>query len=98
MGGKIYIVTGQKAITNYQPEIYFIPPLTDEGFKQPTVYVSWITISISDYIEPGTYDIPEDQQNNLDWFTENNYRTDKYCRRHLGYIMADNSPTQVLIV
>lgn len=98
MGGIIYIVQGLPAVNNYQPEIYFIPPETDEGFQPPTQYVTWITLSISDALEPGYYDIPEDQQDNLDWFYDNNFRTDRFGRRHLTYIMEDNNPTQVLVI
>lgn len=97
MGGIVQIVLGQPAKTNYQPQVYFIPPVNNMGFQPPTQYISWITISISDVLEPGYYNIPEDQRTDLTWFNDNNFRTDKFCRRHLGYVMEDNEPTQVLI-
>lgn len=97
MAGKILIINGLVAKVNYQPHIYFVPDPNEDGSQPPTQFISWVTISAEDVLDPGTYTIPEDQRDNLDWFNDNNFRTVKFCRRHLTYCMQDNLPETVLV-
>jgi len=84
--------------TGAKCQIYFVPPPTEDGDQPPTENISYCTTSITTALTPGLYDIPPDQQDNLQWFVDNDFRLDRYGRLHVGYMMTDNNPDQVQVI
>jgi len=84
--------------TAYQANVYLLSFDEEEEVFLPTKYISWLWISIDEVIEPGIYEIPEGQRDNLEWFSDNNFRLDEFGRRNIGYKMQDYEPVQVTVI
>lgn len=98
MPNSLKIIIGELGTTNYQPNIYVLPVDPDDDSPLPTKFVSWCWISEDEVLEPGIYEIPEGQRDNLTWFYEKNFRLDSYGRRHVLYAMIDNLPESVTVI
>lgn len=92
------MILGQVGKTNYQPQLFLMPWNNEDEVYLPSQFVSWCWISADQLIEPGEYEIPEDQQDNLEWFYDNNFRLDKFGRRHIKYAMQDWVPTKIQVI
>lgn len=60
--------------------------------------VSWITQPVLGAIAPGSYTIPSDQRNNLDWFNDNGFSIDEFGRLHILRMMQEITPDTVILV
>ena len=98
MPNTLKIILGELGKTNYQPQIFLLPVDEETGSPLPTQYISWCWISADELIAPGIYDIPEDQRNNLAWFSDNKFRLDDYGKRHVGHTMTDYLPESVTVI
>ncbi len=74
-------------VVNYQPYIYF-------GSQS----ITYSSVEITLMLDPGIYIIPSDQQDNLDWFYDNNFKFNAYGRKHLGTLMTDEMPSVVVVL
>lgn len=95
---KLKLILGAPLTTNYQGQLYMLPFDEETEEYGTDVYISWIWISIDQVIAAGTYSIPEEQRDNLNWFYDNNFRLDKYGRRHIGYTMLDYVPDEITVL
>lgn len=60
--------------------------------------ICWCTIPSSGAIDPDTYTLDPDQQDNLDWFYENGIEFDSFGRRHMLQVMQEFTPDTVTII
>jgi hypothetical protein len=60
--------------------------------------ISWLTQPVDGAIDPGTYTIPGDWQNNLNWFYDNGFEFDQFGRLHVLLLMLNSSPDTVILV
>lgn len=86
MAGTILIMRGFPMKLTYQPYIFY-------GSRS----ISYCTIPIDGAIEPGVYEIPVDQRDNLEWFYDNLFRFNAYGRKHVGEMMAAIEPDTVWV-
>lgn len=98
MPNTLKIILGEIGTTNYQPNIFALPTDPDDDSTLPTQFISWCWISADEAIEPGIYDIPEEQRTDLSWFYDNNFRFDNFGRRHIQNCMTDFSPVSVTVI
>lgn len=84
---QLLIIRGVPAKVNFAPSILYAGQ-----------YVSWSTLPVAAELEPGDYEIPEDQRDNLDWFYSVGFRFDKFGRLHVGQIMTANEPETVTVI
>lgn len=87
MAGTITVIRSEPMIVNYQFQVIF-------GNKS----ISYCSAEIPLAIELGSYEIPEDQRDNLDWWYDNNFKLNAYGRFHIGRLMEEEEPDTVIVV
>lgn len=98
MANTLKMILGDIGKNTYQPQLFARPEDPETEDPLPNKYVSWCWISADELIEPGTYNIPEDQRDNLEWFYDNNFRLDKFGRLHIQQAMTLYEPESITII
>lgn len=87
MAGTITIIRSEPMVVNYQFQVIF-----------DNKSISYCSAEIPLAIELGSYEIPEDQRDNLNWWYDNNFKFNAYGRLYIGRLMEEEEPGAVIVV